>query len=625
MAYGYNDNGEIVSITYPSGRVITYERDKAGRIINVRSTQGSITTALSENVRYVPFGPLSNFTYGNGIGLTKTFDQSYRLTGIDVDNIQSLDYSYDPVGNIENIVNNLDLASSQFFSYNDLQQLTRAEGKYGPANYTYDNVGNRLSKAMDNETENYAYIPDSNLMDSMSGANTMAFAHDANGNTIEMEAMVLSYGENNRLIKVGTEGSEVGEYIYNGRSQRVIKHKPDGSIIYHYDSAGRLISEMDGQGDLIREYAYLGSEPLAMFVPGDDREAKFDYQFQGRNWRTGQKVTLQLDMEARRIIFQQGDGLSESLEIGESKWRVRTSRFGKYRRIYFRYSKPGAYYMKGRLWLFGEKAYGSLFMREYGHRKKSFYLIRGERVLKQGKEGERVFYLHNDHLSTPQAMTNEDGIKVWSAEYLPFGKATVDEDPDGDGQKVTLNLRFPGQYFDQETGLHYNYHRYYDPRTGRYLTSDPIGMLGGINLFTYVANNPVNEIDPYGLFNPRILELINKIIQDISTPQPGVVWLITKGVMTDDHTASKEYVNNIIVELEEKIDKSRDKLRKKMYDCFLKCDMKYSFAQGCETNVERSQCRSECVDEYILRCETDIWPYTDENAQYIQVRDLFFN
>jgi len=58
---------------------------------------------------------------------------------------------------------------------------------------------------------------------------------------------------------------------------------------------------------------------------------------------------------------------------------------------------------------------------------------------------------------------------------------------------------FPGQYYDSETGLHYNYFRYYDPGTGRYLTADPIGQLGGLNLYAYVGNNPVFWIDQYGL------------------------------------------------------------------------------------------------------------------------------
>jgi RHS repeat-associated protein len=64
---------------------------------------------------------------------------------------------------------------------------------------------------------------------------------------------------------------------------------------------------------------------------------------------------------------------------------------------------------------------------------------------------------------------------------------------------VENNLRFAGQYFDQETGLHYNYHRYYDPSLGRYLRADPIGFDGGINLYAYVLNNPLNWIDPLGL------------------------------------------------------------------------------------------------------------------------------
>jgi len=62
------------------------------------------------------------------------------------------------------------------------------------------------------------------------------------------------------------------------------------------------------------------------------------------------------------------------------------------------------------------------------------------------------------------------------------------------------NPRLPGQYYDQETGLHYNYFRYYDPGTGRYITSDPIGLQGGLNKYGYVNANPINSIDPNGEF-----------------------------------------------------------------------------------------------------------------------------
>ncbi len=105
-----------------------------------------------------------------------------------------------------------------------------------------------------------------------------------------------------------------------------------------------------------------------------------------------------------------------------------------------------------------------------------------------------IYYFHKDHLGTPQKLSDSTGAIVWAANYLPFGQADVSI------ATVDNNLRFAGQYYDQETGLHYNYHRYYDPSIGRYLRADPIGLKGGINLYSYVQNNPVNFIDPTGQY-----------------------------------------------------------------------------------------------------------------------------
>ena len=88
---------------------------------------------------------------------------------------------------------------------------------------------------------------------------------------------------------------------------------------------------------------------------------------------------------------------------------------------------------------------------------------------------------------------------VWSWQSDAFGSTAANEDPDGDGVNQVVDLRFAGQYYDSETQLHYNYFRYYDPGTGRYVTSDPIGLDGGLNTYGYVGGNPINSIDPFGL------------------------------------------------------------------------------------------------------------------------------
>ncbi len=96
--------------------------------------------------------------------------------------------------------------------------------------------------------------------------------------------------------------------------------------------------------------------------------------------------------------------------------------------------------------------------------------------------GANLLYYHNDHLGTPAVLTNKQGTMVWRGEHLPFGEIDIQEtDPDGNGIHLTTPFRFPGQYFDEETGLHYNYFRYYGPGLGGYIQGDPIGQNGGAN------------------------------------------------------------------------------------------------------------------------------------------------
>jgi RHS repeat-associated protein len=108
-----------------------------------------------------------------------------------------------------------------------------------------------------------------------------------------------------------------------------------------------------------------------------------------------------------------------------------------------------------------------------------------------------LFYIDSDHLNTPRTITSQAKQKRWEWNSDPFGTTLANENPAALGV-FTFNLRFVGQYFDKETGLHYNYFRDYNPSIGRYIQSDPIGLAGGLNTYAYVGENPVSFTDPRG-------------------------------------------------------------------------------------------------------------------------------
>jgi RHS repeat-associated protein len=130
-------------------------------------------------------------------------------------------------------------------------------------------------------------------------------------------------------------------------------------------------------------------------------------------------------------------------------------------------------------------------------------------------EGTNTYYYHTDHLATPQKMTDGTQAVVWSADYKPFGEATITT------STITNNLRFPGQYYDAETGLNYNYYRDYNPVIGRYIEGDPLLLPfiyqgrsyfvppfytmspNTLHEFIYTSDNPVVNSDPSGLMGNK--------------------------------------------------------------------------------------------------------------------------
>ena len=392
----------------------------------------------------MPFGPLSCLTYGNNNEMTKIFDQAYRLTSIHTGSIQQLSYAMDAASSITSITDNLDPLHSQGFSYDSLYRLISAEGIYGAIDYTYDPVGNRLSKYMDAETDIYSYETGTNRLLEITGSNPMAFSYDENGNTVSMGNKGFAFNLNNRMMQASVDGAPAAGYTYNGLDQRIKKTAGDITTIYHYDQSGNLISE---SGEDVIDYIYLGNTRIAAVVfPAGECKGDLD-----------------------------NDG-----DIDGSDLAVFAADFGR----------TGCDT--------GPPCEGD-FDHDNDVDGSDLAIFAGDFGRTDCPE-EEIYYYHNDHLGTPQKMTDVNGAVVWSADYRPFGQADVTVDT------VANNFRFPGQYYDQETGLHYNYFRYYSPAIGRYLTPDPIGLFFKnavayeINyLYLYANNNPVNNYDNFGL------------------------------------------------------------------------------------------------------------------------------
>ena len=123
-----------------------------------------------------------------------------------------------------------------------------------------------------------------------------------------------------------------------------------------------------------------------------------------------------------------------------------------------------------------------------------------------GANPPNVYFIHVDHLNAPRLVVDQSNQTRWRWLAEPFGNTLPETDPNGLGS-FAQNLRFPGQYFDSESGLHYNYFRDYDASVGRYVQSDPIGLAGGINTFSYAENNPLMYVDPQGLYVAGLIRI----------------------------------------------------------------------------------------------------------------------
>jgi len=508
VEYTYDAAGRIDSMTYPSGAVVGYRHNAAGLIEAVTRTADGQTETLAGNIQYTPFGPITALHYGNGLPLSQTFDDAYRLQRQQIGAFPAIDYpGYDANGNL---LERHDGSQSpaDTFGYDAHNRLITADGAFGAQGFVYDLLANRTQFSENSQMTDYSIDALSNRISGSQGNTTVTYHYDDNGNTLDDGRHQYQYDAHNRLI--GVDADTTATYAYNALSQRIKKQTAAGTTDYAYDLNGRLIAETDASGRVI-EYIRLNDQLLAIVTDDGNSAAPLALNFTS----AGLSAYGSNQDQAGSATLEDNDA---TLRLTGNRWKKITFPYNitpdTVLEFDFRSAQQGEIHAIGlddnnslsadkTFRLYGTQPWGLGDYATYdGSGQSTYYRI----PVGQYYTGamQYLFFVNDHDVSNPTGegvFSNIDssGKVIWRWDGDPFGAMLPNGDPDNDGVVFELNLRFPGQYYDGETGLHYNYFRYYDPSTGRYITSDPIGLEGGLNTYAYVGSNPIMWFDPFGL------------------------------------------------------------------------------------------------------------------------------
>ncbi|MEX2339887.1 MAG: RHS repeat-associated core domain-containing protein [Aquisalimonadaceae bacterium] len=477
LAHRHDPNGNLIETIDPNGQAIRYAYDADNRLLTVRHFTDAAgaedaTSAVREiNFSYDDLNRMSGYDDGQ-TRAQYHHDAAGRLLGVTVDyGPFSLGYSYTyyPNGLKESFTGPDGITYT--YSYNANGELTDVQLP-GQGTYTVDEYrwtvpaqitlpgGGRRNLDYD------GYLRPSRIQ-----------GLDPATNPVQEDAYHYSAVDN--ILNRATLRGDYG-YDYDAADRLTGEDGPARAIHYAYDPVGNRLSESDSTAT--------GAPPPTWEYDANDRLLRrgpihYSYDAGGNltlqhHTETGAESRYRYDVDNRLIdVRNQHDALVA---------RYAYDPFG--RRIRKTVGDVTTHYLYAEEGLVAELDAAGTVITSYGYAPDSVWGTNPLFI----KQGNQFGYYHNDHLGTPQAITAANGALLWSATYDAFGQARVTT------EAIRSNLRFPGQYYDQETGLHYNWHRYYDPGTGRYITSDPIGLMGGLNTYLYAAANPLRYIDPDG-------------------------------------------------------------------------------------------------------------------------------
>ena len=528
-SYEYDKLNRLVKVTDPAGVVTGYEYDGLGRMVAERSPGRGATTysydrannmvqkviarGITETYAYDALERRVSVTYpnthpGKDENVTLSYDDCTFGKGMLCkieDESGATEYSYDAFGNVtsqkhtelgvsyttsyawdkEDRISRLTLPSGRVVDYSR-DSVRRIQGIEATVNETKQTIVSNISYRADNAMLGCTYgngLTDSRSYDlqgrltsqSLKSANSTvdqrSYGYDVKGNItstiVNGNTRNYSYDALDRLTSENYQpdgnSTSYGYDLNHNRTARV--EQPGTREIYAHENSSNRLRQMNEVGQ-------------SLPVPGPN--VRYEYNDAGRLWRyhEGGKLVAEYIYDAmgqrtRKVLYnEEGDATSTTIYHWSMDMLVtETTAIGELIRDYI-------------------SGTGSIPVAQVDAQQTA-----------HGESTEQISYLYVDHLQTPRLATSATGGVVWRWGGDGFGDVAATG-------SAEINIRFPGQYHDAESGLHYNRFRSYDPGTGRYLEADPIGIIpsGGImsygiinHLYAYVENNPLSWADPSGL------------------------------------------------------------------------------------------------------------------------------
>ena len=553
--YGYDANNNLTTLTDPKHQTLSHLYDPVNRLQQTAQRDlGQVSYEYNTIDRLIQLHALDQ-PGGPGVTTDYDYDPLGRQTlEISPDRGTLSNDLYDLNNNVTQRTDARGIIQSLSYDELDRPTLQSYPDPTEDVSYDYDSCpfgsGRLCARTDESGVYDYHYDSYGNLiqLDYTSGGVTHSTAYTYD-NGHQLSQMTLPSGRVVSYQRDALRRLSGLETTVNGQPVTVlsnIQYRADGQITQcsfgnglidtrNYDLQSRLRSQTltDGTATILDERTYtydlngnltsrtVNSDPISYSYDAEDRlieeaqsaqASSFDYDLIGnRQTRSGETnetytyqaqsnrlVLLETDDSAlpvldRSFIYNDANRLTQVLDSGQPSAAYTVNASGQRTRkvsngntTIYHYDQQGQ--------LIAETQADGTLIREY-------LWANGQPLAQIDHDNglETLVYLHTDHLLTPRLASDSAGVIIWRWDSAAFGDTAPEEDPDGNGVLTTINLRLPGQYFDPETGLHYNYHRDYNPTTGRYVQSDPIGLLGGLNTYAYVGGNPLLAIDPYGL------------------------------------------------------------------------------------------------------------------------------